>query len=249
MIKLIRADLKRITAKKSFTIVIVLLSLYSMIRVFIPLLEYEGVSYVAVRGLMNAGKLVDLIIGIFVFGSIYSDDFKSMSYVQAIGRGFSRSKIVFAKLIDVFIACIIVYGVIAAVLTGLVKLGDIGFGHTLTYAWFLTIFTGFYKTVGYIALASMVLYVTNNIPISTVVLVVLYIAVPMSSAFLNLNERLRDLHIDRIHYVGLADNAMADFMFGSYLSGILKYAFGLVVYMGIVVFTTQKWFEKKELEF
>lgn len=95
----------------------------------------------------------------------------------------------------------------------------------------------------------MILYVTNNIPVTTISLLLLYIAVPFSALLFSLNPQVKALHIERLHYTGLAGNALSDFMFGSAALGIGKIVLGLLGYLGIVLFVTIRIFDKKELEF
>ena len=84
---------------------------------------------------------------------------------------------------------------------------------------------------------------------STISLLLLYIAVPFSALLFSLNPQVKAFHIERLHYAGLAGNAFSDFMFGSAAMGIGKLVFGLLVYLGLVLFVTIKIFDKKELEF
>ena len=63
------------------------------------------------------------------------------------------------------------------------------------------------------------------------------------------NPQVKALHIERLHYAGLADNAFSDLLFGSAGMGIGKLLLGLLLYLGLVLFVTVKLFDKKELEF
>jgi hypothetical protein len=137
----------------------------------------------------------------------------------------------------------------AILLDVLVMVPSGGFSHTLTVAWYTIICFSVYKSYGYSALASLVLYLTNNIPLGSVVLILLHIVMEFSTEVLNLIKILRPLHLDRLNYAGLADNAAADFMMGAYGVGILKLLFGLAFYLAIVIIATNVLFEKKELEF
>ena len=83
----------------------------------------------------------------------------------------------------------------------------------------------------------------------TICLMILYLAVPLSGMILGLNDAIAKLHIERIHFAGLADNAMADIMFGMNIAAIIKLLFGLLVYTGIVILVTRILFNKKELDF
>lgn len=234
--------------KKVLIVLYIFTVLYALSRVFNSYTEY-GIPYVAVRSLITSFTIINVVMGLLIFFAVYADDFKSMSYVTAIGRGISRDKIVLAKLCDVIILSFILYGICAIVMTGYITVAGCSLNHTLAKAWWLTFFISFYKTFGYIALSTMILYVTNNVPLGTIVLMLLYLAVPLSGMIFGLNEAVAKLHLERLHFAGLADNASADIMFGMNGIGIMKLVFGAVVYAGIVILVTRILFRKRELDF
>ena len=248
MRRLIRADLRRILGKKSVVILFIIMLLFIFSRVSLMYALYE-IPFVAVKELMNSLRSVNLVLGVIIFNGIYSDDFRSMSYVSAIGRGIPRVKVLLAKLMDVIIICLVMYGIITLIMTGFLRIAGCNLNYTLSLAWFSSIFVSIYKNVGYIALASMFLYITNNIPLSLIILVLLHILMPFSTAAIEYISFLKPLHLNRINYAGLADNAVADFMFGMILPGTIKLMIGLVLYLGIVILVTRILFDKKELEF
>ena len=206
-------------------------------------------TVVSLKDLMSRLRMPELIIGLIVLFGVYADDFRSMSYICIIGRGLTRSKLVLAKLLDTVILTVFIYGIITLVLGLGLKAAGCSFTPRLGRAFYMTIFITIYKTVGYIALASMILYITNNIPVTTISLLLLYIVVPFSALLFSLNPQVKALHIERLHFEGLAGNAFSDFMFGSVGIGIGKLLLGLVVYLGLVLFVTIRIFDKKELEF
>lgn len=248
MIKLIRADIWRIIRKKSFNVFFIIALLYVLFRCWINYELYKE-AYSAVVALVSAQKLFSIIVGVIIFNAIYADDFKAMSYVAVIGRGTSRVRVVLAKLIDAVLVAAFMYGVTCFLSTLVVTGAGLVFGETLTKAWFGSFVINFYKTIGYIALSSMVVYITNNVPLGIITLLVQYILVPASNALFAMNETLRKFHIERLHYAGLADNALMDLLFGDYFMAAAKLAFGLVVFFGTVVVVTTVLFDKKELEF
>ena len=204
---------------------------------------------VPVKNLMSHLRMPELVIGLVILFGVYSDDFRSMSYACVIGRGLTRSKLVLAKLLDTVILTVLMYGIITLVLRlGLMLIGC-DLTPRLSRAFYMSIFITVYKTAGYIALSSMILYITNNIPVTTISLLLLYIAVPFSALLFSLNPQVKALHIERFHYAGLAGNALSDFLFGAVGMGIGKLFLGLLIYLGLVLFVTIKIFDKKELEF
>ena len=249
MRRLIRADIRRILKKPSVMILFCIALAFLGFHVIGSFLAYEKDPVVPVKDLMSHMGMPELVIGLVILFGVYSDDFRSMSYSSVIGRGLTRSKLVLAKLLDTVILTALMYGIITLVLgLGLMLVGC-ELTPRLSRAFYMTIFITVYKTVGYIALSSMILYITNNIPVTTISLLLLYIAVPFSALLFSLNPQVKALHIERLHYAGLAGNAFSDFLFGSAAMGIGKLVFGLLVYLGLVLFVTIKIFDKKELEF
>ena len=249
MRRLIRADIRRILKKPSVIVLLCLALAFLGLLVIGSCLAYDKDAVVPVKNLMARMRMPELLIGLVILFGAYADDFRSMSYACVIGRGLTRSKLVFAKLLDTVILTALMYGIITLVLRVGLMLVGCEFTPRLSRAFYMTIFISAYKTVGYIALASMILYITNSIPVSTISLLLLYIAVPLSALLFSLNPQVKALHIERLHYAGLADNAFSDFMFGSAGMGIVKLVLGLVVYLGLVLFVTVRLFDRKELEF
>ncbi|MCR5138480.1 MAG: hypothetical protein K6C12_15535 [Oscillospiraceae bacterium] len=249
MRRLIRADIRRILKKPSVIVLFCIALLFLCFHVIGSYLRYGEDQVVPVKNLMSRMMMPELVIGLVILFGVYSDDFRSMTYACVIGRGLTRSKLVLAKLLDTVILTVLMYGIITLVLRlGLMFVGC-RFTPRLSRAFYMTIFITIYKTVGYIALSSMILYITNNIPVTTISLLLLYIAVPFSALLFSLNPQVKALHVERLHYAGLADNALSDFLFGSVGMGIGKLALGLLVYLGLVLLVTVKLFDKKELEF
>ena len=249
MRRLIRADIRRILKKRSVIVIFCITLVLLWTQVVGSYLAYDKDPVVPVKNLMSRIRVPELVIGLVILFGVYSDDFRSMTYSSVIGRGLTRSKLVLAKLLDTVILTALMYGIITLVLRLGLMLVGCDLSPRLSRAFYMTIFITVYKTVGYIALASMILYITNNIPVTTISLLLLYIAVPFSALLFSLNPQVKALHIERLHYAGLAGNAFSDFMFGSAAMGIGKLVFGLLVYLGLVLFVTIKIFDKKELEF
>ncbi len=249
MRRLIWGDFRRILGKKTVGITFILAILYIVGRVNLYYASYDNSPFAAVKYLIRTLPMVSAILSLVIFNAVYADDFKSMSFVTAIGRGIPRTKVVIAKLIVIAILMTVIYSVMTILLNVLVMVPSGGFNHTLTVAWYTTVLVNVYKSYGYIALASMVLYITNNIPLGSVVVILLHIVMEFSTQIFNLIKILRPFHLDRLNYAGLADNAAADFMIGAYGVGIIKLLFGLFFYLAIVIIVTNVLFEKKELEF
>ena len=250
MRRLIRADLRRILKKRSVVLLFLFTLFYLIFHVLGGFAAYGEVPFVAVGRLMSRLRLPELLLGLAILFGVYSDDFRSMTYTAVIGRGLSREKLVLAKLLDTLILTVFFYGIIALVLSFLLQtLAGCTLTPTLHSAFWASIGMSVYRTVGYVALASMFLFITGSIPLATITLVLLNIAVPFSAMLFGMNPQVRALHIERIHYAGLAGNAFSDFLFGNTAAGVLKLLLGLVLYLGIVLFVTIRLFNRRELSF
>ena len=233
MRRLIRADIRRILKKRSVIILFFLMLLYLCLIVIGSYPAFDQDALVPVKELMSHTRMPELVLGLVILFGVYADDFRSMTYTCVIGRGLTRSKLVLAKLLDTVILAALMYGIIALVLSVGLKFVGCSFTPRLRRAFYMTILITVYKTV----------------PLTTISLLLLYIAVPFSALLFSLNAQVKALHIERLHYAGLADNAFSDFLFGSAGMGIGKLLLGLLVYLGLVLFVTVKLFDKKELEF
>ena len=191
MRRLIRADIRRILKKRSVIILFFLMLLYLCLIVIGSYPAFDQDPLVPVKELMSHTRMPELVLGLVILFGVYADDFRSMTYTCVIGRGLTRSKLVLAKLLDTVILAALMYGIITLVLTVGLKFVGCSFSPRLSRAFYMTILITVYKTVGYIALSSMILYITNNIPLTTISLLLLYIAVPFSALLFSLNAQVK----------------------------------------------------------
>ena len=247
MRRIILGDLKRVLAKKSVGITFIIFLIVLTVRTLMGFYD-EGIPFVAVKNMLQLQNITGILLGVVMFNAIYADDFRAMSYVTVIGRGISRTKYILAKLSDIIILSVIMYGVMCIVATLCLSV-VCSFTHTLATVWFGAFVITIYKTVGFMALASMILFITNNIPLGTIVYVLLYFLAPSSELLLGFNENIRRLHLERLHYEGLGESAFTDILFGSYGAAAVKILFGLIIYFGGVLVVTNIIFDRRELEF
>ena len=131
MTNYIKADIRRILHKNTFlTAVGIFFALYAGM-VFI----YFNPSFTAdmyVAKITSYLSYFPMIVGLFVFMSVYADDFKCKSMQVAIGYGFSRSRIIAAKLAESFLLLTgvgIITGVLINIVPSVVGLGMDGSQH------------------------------------------------------------------------------------------------------------------------
>ena len=248
MRKLIRADVRRILKKRSVILFFLGMFLYLCINLAAKHALYPE-PVVGVKEMIEKLNTFSIVMGIVIFFAVYADDFKSSCFVMAIGRGISRTRVIISKLLDVTLVLGVMYLIMTLFATLEFLALGMQFDDTLASAWFGSAFISLYKSVGYISLASMILYITNNVPLGIISLVTLYVLVPNSAILFSLNDSISRLHVERLHYAGLADSALADFLFGSVGSAVIKLILGFVIYFGGVLIVTTSLFEKKELDF
>lgn len=255
MRRLIRADVRRILRKKGFIIPAVLILIVSVVRSTLLYLVYED-TYAFVASQLSGGVIVDILFGVLVFFGVYADDFRSMTYVTIIGRGFSRDKIILGKLLDTIFLSVLLYGVrtllerIVLLLAGFpIQDAPACMTSSEAIAYYGRSFISCYETIGYVLLAAMFLYVTNNVPVGALVLILLYTLVPFSATVFSLFEQTRVWHLERLHFQGLAEDILSCLLYGEPLKAVLLFILCTVIYMGITVAVTILLFEKKELDF
>ena len=161
MTNYIKADIRRILHKNTFlTAVGIFLALYAGM-VFI----YFNPSFTAdmyVAKITSYLSYFPLIVGLFVFVSVYADDFKCKSMQVAIGYGFSRSRIIAAKLVE---SCLlltgvgIITGVLINIVPSMIGLGMDGLQHLNLI---LTIVAEILRTASYIAISAIAIFASQN---------------------------------------------------------------------------------------
>ena len=161
MTNYIKADIRRILHKNTF-----------LAAVGIFLVLYAGMVFIYFNPTFTSDMYVakitsylsyfPLIVGLFVFMSVYADDFKCKSMQVAIGYGFSRSRIIAAKLAESFLLLTgvgIITGVLINIVPSMIGLDMDGSQHlNLT----LAIVTEILRTAGYIAISAIAIFASQN---------------------------------------------------------------------------------------
>ena len=250
MINLIKGDLQRIVRKWSFWFVFILGIIYNVINVV----------YVMQTGLYNSytfmnQNVVDImqdcgfIIGIIIFLAVYADEFKTMTITTVIGEGISRLNVILAKFIDSVIltaGLFILYTIhlpIFNMIAGVTVADD---EKKLLY---LTVLIGAIYTIGCLAIASMVIYITGSIPFAVMTVVMLYFIIPAVMGLLNYIKILRSFHLERYDLHGITMMGMTDILLGSTFRGIFTLLLGFLIYAVGSQVIAYIVFNKKELDF
>ena len=161
MTNYLRADLHRVLHKQSFLGSVGAFSVLFAVLVFI----YFNPSFTAemyVAKVTSFLSFFPLVIGVFVFLSVYADDFKCRSMQVAIGFGMPRSQIILAKLLE---SALLLLG--AAVAVGVLVLcapAVLGLApdarQTLSLA--LTVAAEMLRALGYLALSAVPVFLSQD---------------------------------------------------------------------------------------
>ena len=249
MTNYIKADVSRILRKNSFlTAVGVFFALYA-VMVFI----YFNPSFTTemyVAKITSYLGYYPLIVGLFVFISVYADDFKCKSMQTAIGYGFSRNRIIAAKLLEscLLLAGIgVIMGVIVNIVPSVVGLGIDGSQHLNLM---LTVAVEVVRTVGYIAISSIAVFASQN----AVNGIIFYVLFSTKSVYIILSMILgQDI---LVNIVGdLPQYLYTPQLYAAKAAIIQQKTFGIAFIVTIIVYViapaviSAVIFRKKELEF
>lgn len=259
MRNLVRADLRRVFRYKIFWIIPSVAMIFLCTRVIAHLVVHIIAKFFPVLAMLTAennalnyfGNYLDYLnfaLSVVIFIALYSEDFKSMTMIGLIGYGLSRKKIVLTKFID----CVILTSVFYLFLIPLIFVIFAVFGQPISgkYALLvlLQIVFSLFKTIATITIASLALYVSNNIPLGIFSILILQI-IPLGLSMISYSPAVAMLHIDRYYIDGLFNMALTDFMLGLYPEGILMFLITILVYIVAVLVGIMLYFDKKELDF
>ena len=170
MRKLIRADLRRILKKVNVWVLFIVSAFLCAMSVFIGYVSnpiWNGLVFV------NKGvpaPIVYLLTSLAVLLGVYGDDQKSGALSTVIGRGFSRTKVVFAKFLD---SVILLFGMflIMAVFNYFIAI-VLGTHMTAfeTKAYILQYLQNVCALLGYVTISAMFIYLTNSMPLGIILL-------------------------------------------------------------------------------
>ena len=249
MCNYIGADIRRVLHKPSFLGAIGTFAGLFALAVFI----YFNPTFTAelyVTKISIFLSFFPLIVGLFVFLSVYADDFKCRSMQVAIGYGIPRGKIVLGKLLE---SAVLLFGVAAGmavlILAAPILLGLApSAGHLELLA--LTVAAEMRRTMGYIALASVSVFLSQN----AVNGIIFYVLLSSKTVYIILTmllgqEFLTNMIGDLTKYLYTTQLYTAKGLFVQHESfwGILLLAVGIYV-VGPTILSAIA-FHKKELEF
>lgn len=249
MTNYLKADLRRILHKQSFLGSVGAFALLFAILVFIYLNpSFTAEMYVA--KVTSFLSFFPLVIGIFVFISVYADDFKCRSMQVAIGYGMPRSHIILAKLLEstiLLFATAVIMGVLvlcAPVVLGLAPNTQQLMSLTLTMA------AEMIRALGYLALSTIPVFFSQD----AVGGIIAYVLLSSKTVYIVLSMVLgQELLVNTIGnltkylYTVQLYTVKADLIGGAPF--IFTFVAALLIYIVLPTVIAIIGFRKKELEF
>ena len=184
MKRLVLTDLRRAQRKKAFIICMVITFLLIIIMAIISVWkpssadtmmsgETSGKASAFLSNFSIAYGLMPFLIGIPIYSTVFTDDFKSRTMQTAIGRGISRRRLILARFYEVLallVESLLIFSVIGIVIALAFGASMSGIGVMIGKMWFSSVLL-----VANVAIAMLVLYMTQN-PTGGLVLYILLAA-------------------------------------------------------------------------
>lgn len=249
MTNYIGADIRRILHKQSFLGAVAVFWGIFAVLVFI----YFNPSFTSdmyVAKTTSYLSFFPLLVGLFVFMSIYADDFKCRSMQVAIGYGIAREKIVLAKLLE---SAILLFGVAAIsgvlIVTAPMLIG-LDLSQELTISLILTILAETLRALGYIAISTIPVFFSQNATNG----IIFYVLLSTKCVYIVLSMILDQEFIlhsvgDLTKYLYTAQLYIAKTVFMQNGGFPIETAVALFAYAVIPGVISAVGFRKKELEF
>ena len=249
MMNYLSADLRRILHKQSFLGSVGAFAVLFAVRGFI----YFNPSFTAemyVAKVTSFLSFFPLIIGVFVFMSVYADDFKCRSMQVAIGYGMPRSRIILAKLLE---SATLLLG-IAVIMGILVLCTPVALGlapntqQLMSLA--LTVIAEMLRALGYLALSTIPVFFSQDAVAGIIADVkkkkkTVYIVMSMVLGQEFLVDTIGDL--TQYLYTTQLYAVKANLMDGN--PCIIPFVTALLIYIFLPTIIAIIGFRKKELEF
>ena len=237
MRKMIRADLGRVLRKPAFYILIIFALVLVCIR---KPAETAADQIETMKTVM--GPILLFFVSIPIFLGVYSDEFKSGSMINIIGRGLSRKKVIIAKLIDVAIILLAIYSV--AYIIALIKNAAAGVNVTTRQNLLLLVYCLFLILRGVVlfAIASFVVFTTWSAAGGMTILI---LTITLAKLSLKLCQEKTSIPVYDMSFDGLLDSSFAGFSAGNFGWQIIP---ALLIYLCGIVFLTSLIFNRKELD-
>lgn len=247
MINYLRGEIYRVLHKKSLYIFLGALAVGYVLLALVKLSSSGDDKLMS--DVKNLFFLLPVVVGGFLFATLYTDDLSSKNLIALIGFGIGKAKIVFSKLILMGLFSGIIFGVTPLFMSGLYTvLGYPSSATTLAiaYAWALKIFL---TTLVFAAISAIIVYGLQRPTFGMVAYLVLTLGVVNQLLTLAFNlKMIRSLAPNLSDH--LASNVLGKItdgiLFGEPLAGPV---IECLLYLAAAIVVSILAFRKKELEF
>ncbi len=241
--------MSRFVRRKKIYIGFFLVLLLGVINTVYMLYKYMDTTYNYVYGMIGGLEGLYVVFSFLIFFTIYSEDYKSMTLITVIGKGYPRMKLVFAKFLAVVVssfALTLFYGIITLLFA--LALGQHPLPEEVMF-YVVTSAKAFLTMIGMITFASVGIYATGSTAFSFLILTVVLFANEQFSSLLTITPVIKTLHLERLLFQNILESGGADVMIGNVTGGIGGMFGGLIVYVALALALIYLFFEKKELDF
>ncbi|HHX70250.1 MAG: hypothetical protein WAO56_02080 [Miniphocaeibacter sp.] len=242
MTKYIRSELYRIFKKKSLYIFMGIIAL-GFVLINYMMLNSQSTSLDYISNTLNLLSFATIIAGIYIFNTVYNDDFNSNALNAGVGLGIKRSSIVIYKLIIMTILTIVMFAFFTLVffLMGMMykfKFSNLEIESLVLYT--SSIIVGI---IGYASLTSIIIFATQKAIYGTITYLLLCTEMVHSLVTMGLKfPPVTSLMGDRSSW--LFSSLTGELAQGKYISLI-----GIGVYILVSIVLAILMFNKKEVEF
>lgn len=248
MRNLLISDLTRFAKKKTVWLYFALLVIFGIVYAPLSVMKTIDTPYNFMKALDYAVYIFQAVFIFVIFQAVYADDFSYMTIVTIIGEGKSRTKLVISKLIYAAIVTVAMYALYGLFIFIYIKTS----GKALlpieeNYIYF-SIIRYTITTIGAEAIASIIIYLSGNIPFSILGIVVLAFGGSTIFDVLTTFSFLGRLHIERIWFFNLCDSGLTDIVHGNTARGLGVMFGALAVTITISLAVIIPIFNRKELD-
>lgn len=249
MRNLIKADIDRILRRKIIWIILVIMFIILAYNSVGKIDEAPDIDLAFTVSICHGISYVGLLIGIMLVLNIYGDDFKSMTFIRAIGRGISRPKLILARLLDTLLILINIY-IVGGIYTFILNLAlGVHLSSEMATYIFLQYASIVMCTTCSVVIAAAAFYLTENATLGIIAYLSADLLIPLALEFVKLFPNVSKYHLERYYFTGLSSSMVTDFMIGATGDGILKAVCIIAVYILGATAATILLFNRKELDF
>ncbi len=242
MTKYLKAELYRILKKKSLYILLLVVAVgYAALNYMILPSNATINDFFQPVGMLIS--LIPMVFGIYIFITVYNDDFNNNIINSSVGFGIKRYKLVIYKLIVSFILTLIIILVLAGVFFLVGSFYKFTYSNEIIKNLLLLTLGTIILIMGYISIASILLYTTRK----SLYGIISYILLCTGTINMILSLVLGSKQV--VNLIG----DITDWMFTPLTNGIINGEYinliGIAIYFVVSIILSIIMFKKLELEF